>query len=137
MKLSTTSLVSTNPHVAHKRSQYNGNSATGRQKSLFTASVIAVLLTTSMLPTARADSPTEDLRNDRFVIALGGFVVTSTINGSLLGNANTSEQRIDFDKQFGTDANQTRWRGEVLWRITPTQHVRSVISTMTSGERAP
>jgi hypothetical protein len=73
---------------------------------------------------AQAGSPTEDLLNDRFVIAVGGFVVSSTINGSLSGSANTSDQNIDFAKQFGTDADQTRWRGEVLWRITPTQHVR-------------
>jgi hypothetical protein len=72
---------------------------------------------------AQAGSPTEDLLNDRFVIAVGGFVVSSTINGSLSGSANTSDQNIDFAKQFGTDADQTRWRGEVLWRITPTQHV--------------
>jgi hypothetical protein len=73
---------------------------------------------------AQADSPTENLLNDRFVIALGGFVVSSSINGSLRGSANTSDQNIDFDKQFGTDADQTRWHAEVLWRITPTQHVR-------------
>jgi len=72
---------------------------------------------------AQADSPAEDLLNDRFVVALGGFVVNSTINGSLRGSANTTDQNIDFDKQFGTDADQTRWRGEVLWRITPTQHL--------------
>jgi hypothetical protein len=73
---------------------------------------------------ALADSPAEDLLNDRFVVALGGFVVSSSINGSLRGSANTSDQNVDFDKQFGTDADQTRWRGELLWRITPTQHVR-------------
>jgi hypothetical protein len=28
---------------------------------------------------------------------------------------------IDFNKEFGTDADQKRWRGDVLWRITPTQ----------------
>jgi hypothetical protein len=85
---------------------------------------MAVLLTTSATTPARADSPTEALLNDRFVITVGGFVVTSTINARLLGSANTGDQTIDFDKQFGTDADQTRWRGEVLWRITPRQHVR-------------
>jgi hypothetical protein len=91
---------------------------------LLAAAVVAVLLATSASAPASADSPTERLLNDRFVISVGGFVLTSSINGSLLGTANTSEQSIDFDKQFGTDADQTRWRGEVLWRITPTQHVR-------------
>ena len=89
---------------------------------LSATSLSAVVVTTSA--PARADSPTENLLNNRFVIDVGGFVVTSTINGSLLGTANTGDQKINFDKQFGTDADQTRLRGEVLWRITPTQHVR-------------
>src|SRR5579862_5256686 len=85
-----------------------------------------LLLSASLVVSVRAqaDSPTENLLNDRFVIAFGGFVVSSSINGSLRGSANTSDQNVDFDKQFGTDADQTRWRGELLWRITPTQHVR-------------
>ena len=89
---------------------------------LSATSLSAVVVTTSA--PARADSPTENLLNNRFVIDVGGFVVTSTINGSLLGTANTGDQKINFDKQFGTDADQTRLRGEVLWRITPTQHLR-------------
>ena len=124
MKRAATFLVSTNGRVAHKPLQCKGKSAARPQKSLISASVIAVFLATAASAPARAGSPTEDLLNDRFVIAVGVFVVNSNINGSLLGTANTSEQSIDFDKQFGTDADQTRWRGEVLWRITPRQHVR-------------
>lgn len=124
MKRSTTILVSTKAHLAHKRLQRKGNSAAMRQKPLFAASIIGVLLATATSAPVRAGSPTEDLLTDRFVIFVGGFAVTSNINGRLLGSANTSDQSINFDKQFGTDADQTRWRGEVLWRITPTQHVR-------------
>jgi len=91
---------------------------------LSSAALGAVVIGTSATLPARADSPAEDLLNERFVIDLGGFVVTSKISGSLLGSANTTDQQIDFDKQFGTDAAQTRWRGELLWRITPTQHLR-------------
>lgn len=69
-------------------------------------------------------SPSENLLNYRFVVTLGEFAVISSINGSLSGSANTSERNIDFDKRFGTDVDQTRWRAEVLWRITPTQHLR-------------
>jgi hypothetical protein len=123
MDLPTTFPVST-IYLAHKPLQVNGRSTAGRLKATFAAGLIAVLLTASAAAPARADSPTEDLLNDRFVIAVGAYVVSSNINGSLLGSANTSGQRVDFDKQFGTDAAQTRWRGEVLWRITPTQHVR-------------
>jgi hypothetical protein len=117
-------LLPTKGHVAHERLQCKGNSAAMRQKSLFAASIIGVLLATATSAPVRAGSPTEDLLTDRFVISVGGFVVTSNINGRLLGSANTSDQSINFDKQFGTDAAQTSWRGEVLWRITPTQHVR-------------
>ena len=97
------------------------------------ASLIAVLASTSINAqtssaaeayAAHEDTPSEDLLNDRFVITIGAFVVTSNINGSLSGSANTSDQNIDFDKQFGTDADQTRWRAEMLWRITPRQQLR-------------
>jgi hypothetical protein len=100
---------------------------------LVAASFIAALGATSInaqtssAPEARASaasSPTENLLNQRFVITLGGFAVVSNINGSLSGTASTSGQNIDFDKRFGTDADQTRVRAEVMWRITPTQHLR-------------
>jgi hypothetical protein len=76
------------------------------------------------MPSNGANSSTENLLNDRFVVSLGGFVVSSKINGSLSGTANTSGENTDFDKRFGTDADQTRLRAEVLWRITPRQHLR-------------
>jgi hypothetical protein len=73
---------------------------------------------------AQADSPAEDLLKDRFNVDLGTFVVASDLNGSLRGTANTSDQNIDFNKQFGTNADETRWRADVLWRITQRQHLR-------------
>jgi hypothetical protein len=100
---------------------------------LVAASLIAAVVAASSLAQASSasevlatgmGSPTENVLNDRFVIALGGFVVTSKINGSLSGSANTNDQNTDFDKQFGTDADQTRLQAEVLWRITPRQHLR-------------
>ena len=90
----------------------------------FAASLVAFLVAGSASAPAWADSPTEKLLNDRFVIDVGGFVVASSIDGSLSGSANTGDQHINFDKQFGTDADQTRCRGDVLWRITPAQHLR-------------
>src|SRR5215469_12040726 len=104
-----------------------------RQLLLVAANCIAALgssalsAQTSSTPGVRATgtgSPTEKLLNDRFVVTLGGFVVISNVNGSLSGSANTSGQNIDFDKRFGTDADQTRLRAEVLWRITPRQYLR-------------
>ncbi len=100
---------------------------------LLAASLLAVLVSSSIhAQTASAtdtnatheDTPSESLLNDRFVVTVGGFVVSSSINGSLSGSANTSGQKIDFSKQFGTDADQTRWRADALWRITPRQQVR-------------
>jgi len=87
----------------------------------------AINAQTSSAPEVQATgtgSPTEKLLSDRFVVTFGGFVVISNINGSLSGSANTSGQNIDFDKRFGTDADQTRLRAEVLWRITPRQYLR-------------
>jgi len=101
---------------------------------LISATLIAVLAPTASHAQTSSDaagaytsgvgSPSERLLNDRFMLTVGAFVVTSKINGSLSGSANTSEQNIDFDKQFGTDADQTRWRADMLWRITPRQHLR-------------
>lgn len=98
-----------------------------RQGLVQTVRLVAVSLVavgTAMSARAQVDTPTEDLLRDRFVINLGGFVVSSTINASLKGSASTSDQSINFDKQFGTDGDQTRVRLDFLWRITPTQHVR-------------
>jgi hypothetical protein len=84
-------------------------------------SLVVALAATAI---ARADSPAEDLLKDRFNVDLGTFVVGSNLNGSLRGTANTNNQNINFDKVFGTDADQTRWRADVLWRITQRQHLR-------------
>jgi hypothetical protein len=73
---------------------------------------------------AQAEAPAEQLLKDRFNVDLGTFVVASNLNGGLRGTANTTNQNIDFDKEFGTDADQTRWRVEALWRITQRQHLR-------------
>ena len=73
---------------------------------------------------AQADAPAAQLLSDRFNVDLGTFVVASNLNGSLRGTANTTDQNVNFDKQFGTDADQTRWRVDILWRITQRQHLR-------------
>jgi len=113
---------------------------------LFAASVLTIVVDTlplaqassaAEMPSNGANSSTENLLNDRFVVSLGGFVVSSKINGSLSGTANTSGENTDFDKRFGTDADQTRLRVEVLWRITPRQHLRfSYFNNAVQGTRA-
>jgi hypothetical protein len=62
-------------------------------------------------------SPTEQLLVDRFVFDLGAFVVSSNISGGLQGSANPTGQTIDFDHEFGTDADTTRIRAGFLWRF--------------------
>jgi hypothetical protein len=88
-------------------------------------------------------TPTEQLLADPFVLDLGGFIVSSNIDGSLSGNANTENQNLDFNKTFGTNADQTRVRADFLWRITPRQAVsfsyfnNSVTSTRTLDQDIP
>jgi hypothetical protein len=94
----------------------------GPLNGLAPASLLLALLVATAA--ARADSPAEDLLKDRFTVDLGTFLVGSDLNGSLRGSANTNNQNIDFNKQFGTDAAQTRWRADVMWRITQRQHLR-------------
>jgi hypothetical protein len=91
-------------------------------KWLAPVSFVAALLVATAV--ARADSPAEELLKNRFNVDLGTFVVASNLNGSLRGTANTTDQNVNFDKQFGTNADQTRWRAAVLWRITQRQHLR-------------
>ena len=68
-------------------------------------------------------TPTEQLLVDPFVLDLGGFILSSNINGSLSGSANTNNQNVNFDHTFGTDASTTRIRADFLWRITARQAV--------------
>jgi len=91
-------------------------------KWLAAGSFVAALLLVSAV--AQADSPAEELLKTRFNVDVGTFVVASNLNGSLRGSANTTDQNVNFDKQFGTNADQTRWRGTVLWRITQRQGLR-------------
>jgi len=102
-------------------------------EGLVAASLAAALMSTSInaqtssaaaANTTAENLPSENLLNSRFIITVGAFLVSSNINGSLSGSANTSGQRLDFDRVFGTDAEQTRWLADVLWRITPRQYLR-------------
>jgi hypothetical protein len=83
----------------------------------------ALAQTSSGAAASSSLTPTEQLLVDPFVFDVGGFIVSSNINGSLSGNANTDNQSLNFDKTFGTNADQTRVRADFLWRITPRQAV--------------
>jgi|KBSMisStandDraft_5_1062788.scaffolds.fasta_scaffold37285_4 hypothetical protein len=65
--------------------------------------------------------PTEQLLKEPFVFDLGAFVVSSRVSGGLKGSANPTGKTIDFDQEFGTDADTTRIRASFLWRFA-TKH---------------
>jgi hypothetical protein len=101
----------------------------GRYIALLTGPVAALAAGAALAQTSPGAAttssltPTEQLLTDSFVLDLGGFIVSSNIDGSLSGNANTDNQNLDFNKTFGTNADQTRVRADFLWRITPRQAV--------------
>lgn len=72
---------------------------------------------------AQATTPAQGLLTDSWVFSLGGFVVNSDLKANLNGYA-TSNPEVDFDETFGRGSDATRIRGDVLWRITPTHHLR-------------
>jgi hypothetical protein len=69
---------------------------------------------------AQVDNPTEDLPRDRFVIDLGGFAVTSLVNGSLRGSANTSDQDSEvFGISYqGINGNWSDLRAGATWMFS-------------------
>jgi hypothetical protein len=75
-------------------------------------------------PGASEKSPAEHVVSDEWLVNLGAFVLSTNISGDLSGAASGSNQEIDFSHDFGTDANATRVRADILWRITPRHHVR-------------
>jgi hypothetical protein len=102
-------------------------------EGLVAATLVAALMSTAInaqtssaaaANTTGENWPSAGLYHSTVTVTLGGFLVSSNINGSLDGSANTSGQRIDFDKEFGTGAEQTRLVADVVWRITPRQHLR-------------
>jgi hypothetical protein len=74
--------------------------------------------------TSDESTPAQHLINDKWVITAGTFILSSSVDGNLNGNANTTYQKVDFDKEFGTNSTVTVIRAGVLWRWTPRQHLR-------------
>ena len=72
---------------------------------------------------AQTASPAQALLDDKFVISLGVFVVTSDVKARLNGQSTTNPD-VDFDQTFGKPSDSTRFRADALWRITPTHHAR-------------
>lgn len=98
----------------------------GSSKYARVAGPVIGLLGLIAAPSAFAQAtvgPAQQVINDRFVLDVGAFVVSSTVDGNLNGTANPSGDKINFDQDFGTDADSTRIRASFEWRITPRQSV--------------
>jgi|KBSSwiStaDraftv2_1062776.scaffolds.fasta_scaffold17487_6 hypothetical protein len=72
---------------------------------------------------AQAGGPAQTLLDGTLVGNIGGFVLGTDVKATLNGES-TNNSQIDFDKTFGSAGDQTRIRGDVLWRITPNHHLR-------------
>src|SRR3974390_2553380 len=76
-----------------------------------------------MVSGERPSNAAEEFIAEPFNINVGAFVVASNIDGSLRGSAGGSGQDINFDRQFGTNADQTRYRIDALWRFKKRHHL--------------
>jgi hypothetical protein len=74
--------------------------------------------------TSDESTPAQHLINDTWVISAGTFILSSSLDGNLNGNANPTGQKVNFDSDFGTNSEVTVVRAGVLWRWTPRQHLR-------------
>jgi hypothetical protein len=72
---------------------------------------------------AQSAAPAQALLDGAFVVNLGAFIVTSDVRASLNGQS-VDNPEIDFDEALGRSSGATRVRADVLWRITPTHHLR-------------
>jgi len=91
----------------------------------FVQLAVCALLATGFANDARAQAggPAQTLLDGTFVGNLGGFIVGTDLKASLNGESTTNPS-IDFDKTFGNAGDQTRVRGDLLWRISPNHHLR-------------
>jgi hypothetical protein len=86
--------------------------------------VCTVLLGAGMAgPALAQSSPAQMLLDDKIVFDIGAFVLNTDLKAGLNGQS-ASNPDVDFNQVFGKDDNATRIRADLLWRITPTQHVR-------------
>jgi len=103
---------------------------------LAAASLVAALVATSslaqsspsgvMISAQPAPSPAEHLLTDKWVINAGAFVLATHLDASLNGTASGggASQDVNFDSAFGTGADATRVRADILWRFLPRHHLR-------------
>jgi hypothetical protein len=77
---------------------------------------------------AQSSSPAADLLKETVVLDAGLFVLGTTTKANLNGNGVRNPQ-VDFNHTFGTGYDNSRFRLDALWRITPRQHVEFMYFT--------
>jgi hypothetical protein len=74
---------------------------------------------------AQSTSGAQGLLDNSWVFNLGTFAFETAIRASLNGQSRNNPE-IDFDDTFGKANDATRVRADVLWRLTPTHHLRAM-----------
>ena len=109
-------MTSSGPEAAHKQASQVATHAGAKAANRDTVKIPAAAH-------AQAGGPAQTLLDGTVVGNLGGFVIGTDFKASLNGES-TNNSEIDFDKTFGNGSDQTRIRGDVLWRISPNHHLR-------------
>lgn len=92
-----------------------------------TAATQALSQVTSGGTTALVEgTSTDSYLDDKYQFSLGTYVVSNNLKSTFDGTATDSNIPVDFAHTFDMNKDQTRFRIDGLWRITPTQHLRFV-----------
>jgi hypothetical protein len=100
----------------------------GLASTIATTSSLAQTSSPGVMVSAEpAATPAHHLLTDEWVVNVGAFVLATNLDASLNGTANTGanvNRDVNFDQAFGTDADATRVRADILWRFLPRHHLR-------------
>jgi hypothetical protein len=104
-----------------------GLAAAGLVGALAATATLAQASSPAMKVTAEATAtPAQHLLTDDWVFNVGAFILATHVDASLNGSANGggASQDVNFDSAFGTNADATRVRADILWRFLPRHHAR-------------
>jgi hypothetical protein len=87
--------------------------------------MLSGLLVAATAGTAQAQSgaPAQALLDSPWVFNVGVFVLNNSLKANLNGSSGNNPE-VDFDETFGRGNDATRFRADVMWRITPAHHLR-------------
>ena len=95
---------------------------------------VCALLAAAFSSGAQAQAgPAQTLLDGKLVFNLGAFIVGTDLEANLNGST-ANNPDVDFDKTFG-DADNTRIRADLLWRLTPKHHLRFLYFDDTTSRR--